>query len=98
MLLECLDAQGTFLQQFTFDSMGFPSEADGERDRGGKRGTYGGTERERKCKKIQVWRNIVKLPPARMEHLFFLFSSIRSPVSVADIIFDFSMRFFLSNY
>lgn len=73
MLLECLDAQGTFLQQFTFDSIGFPSEADGERDRGGKRGTYGGTERERKCKKIQVWRNIVKLPPARMEHLFFLF-------------------------
>lgn len=33
MLLECLDDQGTFLQQSTFDGIGFPYEADGEGER-----------------------------------------------------------------
>lgn len=47
MLLECLDAQGTFLQQSTFYSIGFPYGADEERGRERKRGRYGGTERER---------------------------------------------------
>lgn len=33
MLLEYLDAQGTFLQQSTFDGIGFSYEADKEGDR-----------------------------------------------------------------
>lgn len=36
MQLECLDAQGTFLQHFTFDSIGFLYEANIERERGRK--------------------------------------------------------------
>lgn len=38
MLLECLDDQGTFLQQSTFDGIGFPYEADGEGERERGRG------------------------------------------------------------
>lgn len=64
MLLECLDAQGTFLQQSTFYSIGLPYEADEERGIESERGEGMGAERERGCKKIQVSYNL----------LFFSFS------------------------
>lgn len=77
MLLECLDAQGTFLQQSTFYSIGLPYEADEERGIESERGEGMGAERERGCKKIQVWRNIVKLTPGQMESLFMFSTFIR---------------------
>lgn len=69
MLLECLDAQGTFLQRSAFYSIGFPYEADRAREREVK--VWGHTERERGCKKIQVWRNIVKLTQMHKWNLYF---------------------------
>lgn len=82
-LLECLGAQGTFLQQSAFCSIGFPYEVKKEKKEKyftlllchcvcvrvcvSVRG-WGTEKREKVCKKIQIWRNIVKL------QCIFLFS------------------------
>lgn len=78
-----------------WDSHLKPTEKETEEGRGERMGAQRERENVRKYRSGETLLNSL----LQEWNIFsFFFSSIRSPVSVADIIFDFSMRFFLSNY
>lgn len=95
MLLECLDAQGTFLQQSTFYSIGFPYEVNRERGVGGG---YGGKNGE-DVRKYRSGETLFKLllQEWNIYFAFFLFINFCFTASIANTFFLIPM-FFLSNY
>lgn len=89
MLLECLDAQGTFLQQSTFYSIEFPYEANGERGEGV------GAQREREdVRKYRSGETLLNSLLQEWNLHFALFIHLFS--CFCCMIFHFSMQF-LSN-